>query len=127
MNKKILLTLLVLITAVITVSAVSASEVNVTDSYATGLVDDTSDVSVPLEKAADSSEISVSSDSNVDNDSSKVSLSSEEVLESEASNTLSTNSNNDDLLDSDGGIASLSASDNAVLQQGHQLIILDPR
>ena len=115
MNKKILLTLLVLITAVITVSAVSASEVNVTDSYATGLVDDTSDVSVPLENTADSSELSVSSDSNVDNDSSKVSLSSEEVLESEASNTLSTNSNNDDFLDSDGGIASFSASDNAVL------------
>jgi hypothetical protein len=72
------------------VSAISASEINVTDSYATSLVDDTSDVSVPLEKTADSSEISVSSDSNVDNDSSKVSLSSEEVLGSANSNTLST-------------------------------------
>ena len=70
----------------------SASEVNVTDSYTTSLVDDTSDVSVPIENTTDSSVLSVSSDSNVDNDPSKVSLSSEEVLESENSNTLSTNS-----------------------------------
>ncbi|WP_458402729.1 pseudomurein-binding repeat-containing protein [Methanobrevibacter sp.] len=77
-------------------SAISASDVNVTDSYATGLVDDTSDLSVPMEKTTDSSEISVSSDSNVDNDSSKVSLSSEEVLGSENSNNLSTNINSTD-------------------------------
>ena len=73
MNNKILLTFLVLLMAVLAVGAVSASDVNVTDSDAIGLVDDTSDVSVPLENTADSSEISVSSDSNVDNDSSKVS------------------------------------------------------
>ena len=89
MNKRILLTLLILLAAVFTASAISASDVNVTDSYATSLVDDTSDVSVPMENTADSSEISVSSYSNVDNDSSKVSLSSEEVLGSENSNTLS--------------------------------------
>ena len=96
--------------AVLAVGAVSASDVNVTDSDAIGLVDDTSDVSVPLENTADSSEISVSSDSNVDNDSSKVSLSSEEVLESADSNTLSTNSNNNDSLASDDGITVLSES-----------------
>ena len=111
MNKKILLTLLILITAAFTISAISASDVNVTDSYATNLVDDTSDVSVPLENTADSSELSVSSDSNVDNDSSKVSLSSEEVLESEDSNILSTNSDSDNLSSSDDGIA-LASSDN---------------
>ena len=114
MNKKLLLTLLILLAAVLTVGAISASDVNVTDSYATSLVDDTSDASVPLENTADSSEISVSSDSNVDNDSSKVSLSSEEVLESEDSNTLSTNSNSEDSLSSDSGITTLSASSNDV-------------
>ena len=107
--------MLILLATVLTVSAISASDVNVTDSDTIGLVDDTSDVSVPLENTADSSEISVSSDSNVDNDSSKVSLSSEEVLESEDSNTLSTNSNNDDSLSSDGGIAALSSSSNDVV------------
>ena len=91
MNKKILLTFLILFTIAFSISAISASDVNVTDSYTISLVDDTSDVSVPLENTADSSEISVSSDSNVDNDSSKVSLSSEEVLESENSNNLSNN------------------------------------
>jgi transglutaminase-like putative cysteine protease len=110
LNKKILLTLLILLAAVLTVGAISASDVNVTDSYATDLVDDTSDVSVPLENTADSSEISVSSDSNVDNDSSKVSLSSEEVLESEDSNTLSTDSAINDTLSSDNGVAAVSAS-----------------
>ena len=115
MNKKILLTLLILLTAVLTVGAISASDVNVTDSYATNLVDDTSDVSVPLENTADSSEISVSSDSNVDNGSSKVSLSSEEVLESEDSNILSTNSNSDNLSSSDSGVANLSASNSVAV------------
>ena len=115
MNNKLLLTLLVLLAAVITVGVVSASDVNVTDSYAINLVDDTSDVSVPLENTADSSEISVSSDSNVDNDSSKVSLSSEEVLESEDSNTLSTDSASNDSLGSDSGIAVASSSKNDVV------------
>ena len=83
MNKKILLTFLVLFTVLLSVSAIQASDVNVTDSYTTNLVDDTSDASVPLENTADSSDISVSNDSNVDNDPSKVSLSSEEFLEIE--------------------------------------------
>ena len=111
MNNKILLTLLILLIAVFAVGTVSASEVNVTDSYATNLVDDTSDVSVPLENTADSSDLSVSSDSNVDNDSSKVSLSSEEVLESDNSNILSTNSDDNDLLSSDSGVAEVSADE----------------
>ena len=99
MNKQVLLTLLLALCVIFSASAIYASDVSVTDSYATNLVDDTSDVSVPLENIADSSEISVSSDSNVDNDSSKVSLSSEEVLESENSNTLSTNTGSDDIGD----------------------------
>ncbi|MBR3156567.1 MAG: hypothetical protein IKF13_07110, partial [Methanobrevibacter sp.] len=109
MNNKILLALLILLIAVFAVGTISASEVNVTDSYATNLVDDTSDVSVPLENTADSSDLSVSSDSNVDNDSSKVSLSSEEVLESDNSNILSTNSDDNDLLSSDSGVAVVSS------------------
>ena len=101
-----------LVLAVIfSVCAVSASDVNVTDSYATSLVDDTSDVSVPMENTADSSEISVSSYSNVDNDSSKVSLSSEEVLGSENSNTLSTNTNSNSLLSS---VSKIDVSDSVI-------------
>ena len=119
-----MLTLLVLLAAVITVGVVSASDVNVTDSYAINLVDDTSDVSVPLENTADSSEISVSSDSNVDNDSSKFSLSSQEVLESEDSNTLSTNSNSDNL-SSDGGIAIASTSENGEVSEGNDSSKID--
>ena len=52
-----------------------------------------------MENTADSSVLSVSSDSNVDNDPSKVSLSSEEVLESENSNTLSTNTGSNSVSD----------------------------
>ncbi|MBQ2665399.1 Ig-like domain repeat protein [Methanobrevibacter sp.] len=116
MNKKILLTFLILFTVAASISAVSASDVNVTDSYTTSLVDVTSDVSVPLENSADSSGLSVSSDSNVDNDSSKVSLSSDEVLESEDSNTLSTNNNSDSdpLYSSDNGSTILSSGDEIV-------------
>ena len=115
MNKQILLTVFLAFAVIFSVCAVSASDVNVTDSYATSLVDDTSDVSVPMENTADSSEISVSSYSNVDNDSSKVSLSSEEVLESENSNILSTNSNSNNLSSGNGGVADLSASGNGVV------------
>ena len=107
MKKQLLLTAFLALLVIFTASAVCASEVNVTDSYAISLVDDTSDASVPLEKTADSSEISVSSVSNVDNDSSKVSLSSEEVLESENSNTLSTVTNSND---GTNGVTSLSVS-----------------
>ena len=119
MNKRILLTMLIVFTVVLSISAISASEVNVTDSYAMNLVDDTSDVSVPLEDTADSSVLSASSESN--DDSSKVSLSSEEVLESENSNTLSTNSEGNSL-SSNGDEASLSASENDVYSAGNSTI-----
>ncbi|WP_405307367.1 transglutaminase domain-containing protein [Methanobrevibacter sp.] len=125
MNKKILLTLLILFVAALSVSAISASDANVTDSYATNLVDDTSDVSVPLENTADSSEISVSSDSNVDNGSSKGSLSSEEALESDDSNILSTNSSSNDLLSSDNGVADPSALDNNASDDGNDSSKID--
>ena len=110
MKKQLLLTAFLALLVIFTASAVCASEVNVTDSYTTNLVDDTSDVSVPIENTADSSVLSVSSDSNVDNDPSKVSLSSEEVLESENSNTLSTNSDSYSLSSDSNGVASVSSS-----------------
>ncbi|WP_298523474.1 pseudomurein-binding repeat-containing protein [uncultured Methanobrevibacter sp.] len=113
MNKQLLLTVFLALIIVVSVGAISASEVNVTDSYTTGLVDDTSDVSVPLEKTADSSESSVYSYSSVDN-ASKVSLSSEEVLESENSNTLSTNIASDSSNDSDNGVTSLAVSSSEI-------------
>ena len=111
MNKKLLFTFLMLFTIALSVSAISASDVSVTDSYTTSLVDDTSDVSVPLENSADSSDLSVSSDSNVDNDPSKVSLSSEEVLESENSNTLSTNNSDSNVLSSSDAGSTVLSSD----------------
>ena len=43
MKRKILLTFLLVLALVLAASAVSASDVNVTDSYTTNLVDDTSD------------------------------------------------------------------------------------
>ena len=107
-----MLTLLLALTIVLSVSAIAASDVNVTDSYATDLVDDTSGMSVDEQSTVDSSisaveqsnadsNMSVSSDSNMDiDDSSKVSLSSEEVLESDNSNTLSTNTVKDTSLSS---------------------------
>ncbi len=113
MNKQVLLTLLLALCVIFSASAIYASDVNATDSYATNLVDDTSDVSVPLENIADSSEISVSNDSNVDNDSSKVSLSSEEVLESENSNTLSTNTGSD-VISGDSSSNTIDVSDSVV-------------
>ena len=105
MKKQILLITCLVLAVVLTVGAISANDVNVPGSYATNLVDDTSDASVPLENTADSSEISVSNDSNVDNDPSKVSLSSEEVLESDNSNSLSTNNLGNSL---DTGVVSTS-------------------
>ena len=126
MNKQILLTVFLAFAVVFSVCAVSASDVNVTDSYATSLVDDTSDVSVPMENTADSSEISVSSYSNVDNDSSKVSLSSEEVLGSENSNTLSTNTNSDAMISSDNtGVAALSVSNSVDVYSASDVSSLD--
>ena len=90
MNKKILLTFLFVLTVILSVSAISASDVNVTDSYTSSVMDDASDISVSSEDVNDSSVLSVSSESNVDNGSSYVSV-------SENSNTLSTNSDSNSL------------------------------
>ena len=77
MKKQILLIACLVLAVVLSVSAISANDVNVTGSYATNLVDDSSDVSVRAIDEADSSQGSVSigasADSNVV-DSSKVSL-----------------------------------------------------
>ena len=67
------------LSVLLSVSAVCASEITVIDSY---------DVS---------SDISVSGDLNVDNASSKVSLSSEEILKSANGNALSTNDDSSEL------------------------------
>ena len=117
-----LLTLLITLVILFSTSVVVASDVNVTDSYTTSLVEDTQDVSVPLERTTDSSESSVFIESNVDNDSSKVSLSSEEVLESENSNTLSTNMNSNVLKDSKS--TSLISMNNTIYYKGSFSITL---
>ena len=104
MKRKILLITFLVLAVILSVSAISANDVNVTDSYATNLVDDSSDDSVLTSDEADSSEVSSSNDdnavSNIVDDSSKVSLSSDEVLGSDDSNNLSTN-NLGSSLDSD--------------------------
>ena len=87
MNKKILLTFLFVLTVILSVSAISASDVNVTDSYTSSVVDDASNVAVPTENVDDSS---VLSESNVDDVSSQSSG-------FENSNTLSTNSDSNSL------------------------------
>ena len=82
MNKQLSLAFLFVLVAALSVSAISASDVNVTDSYINNVGDDTSDVSVPMDNADCSSASSVLNESNVDNESSK----------SANSNNLSTNS-----------------------------------
>ncbi|WP_407422197.1 Ig-like domain repeat protein, partial [Methanobrevibacter sp.] len=99
MNKQLCFTALLMLSVLLSVSVACASDINVTDSYAAGLVDDTNDVSISNENIAGSSEILASTVSNVDNDVSKVSLSSEEVLGSVNSNTLSTNTNSNSVED----------------------------
>ena len=94
MNKQLSLAFLFVLVAALSVSAISASDVNVTDSYIDSVGDDISDVSVPMDNTGYSSVLSVSNESNVDNESS----------ESGNSNNLSTNSDsnsNDDVLDVD--------------------------
>ena len=90
MNKQLLLTFLFVLAVILSVSAISASDVNVTDSYTTSVADGASNVSVPIENSDDSSVLSLSSESDVGNVSSKNS-------ESVKSNTLSTNSDTNSL------------------------------
>ena len=85
MNKKILLALAVVLAVALSAGTIYASEVNVTDSSADILQDDSSQVTV------ESSDVEVQ-ESVVDNDSYN------DVLESENSNTLSTNTEDSNIL-----------------------------
>ena len=96
---------------VLSVNVISASDVNITDSYSIASVDDTSDTTVSLVKTDDLLENSVSAVSNMDNDSTKVSLSNEEVLEYDNSNTLS-NSDSISILSSYAVINNVFTSNN---------------
>ncbi|MDO5823236.1 Ig-like domain repeat protein [Methanobrevibacter sp.] len=95
MNKQMLLALLVAMAAVLSAGAVSAGDVNVTDSYSANLLDNSSDISTQIDDDADSSVSSASEGTNVDNDLSV----GEGVLESGESNNLSTNAENNSLSD----------------------------
>ena len=112
MKKQLCFTVLLILSVLLSVSVACASDINVTDSYATSLVDDTKDVSISNRNVAGSSEILASAVSNVDNDTSEVSLSSEEVLGSDTSNTLSTNTNSNS---AEGVTNYIAYSDDAVL------------
>ena len=98
MNKRLLLTALLVLTVILSVSAISASEVNVTDTYAMSLADDS--YSNCGEEAL---KLSVY-ESSVDNDSNN------DLLESDNSNTLSTNTQGSDILTSDGNSSAIDAS-----------------
>lgn len=78
MNKQLLITLLLALVVVFSISAVCASEINVTDSYST-----TSDELISLDSDGSSQEVQ---------ESTVVDDTSDNVLESENSNILSTNS-----------------------------------
>ena len=93
MNKELLLTFLIVLTVALSVSTIYASEVNTTDSYAN--IDDTYNISV--------------SDSSVDNDSSN-----DNILESENSDTLSTNSESNSLSASDDNAEILAVSNTQI-------------
>ena len=96
MNKRILLACLLLLVAVLSAGAIYASDVNVTDSTSSS-IDEASTTSID-----DVSELT--SESGVDNDSSN------DVLKSEDSSTLSTNTENGNLLTSDSTASKVSAS-----------------
>ena len=95
MNKRILLTLIFVLTAVLSVGAIYASDVNTTDSIAT----DADDASIAI--SDDTSDLQVS-ESEVDSDSA-------DVLKSENSSTLSTNTENSNVI-SDGNPSKIDAS-----------------
>ena len=88
-----------MLSVLLSAGVVCAGEVNVTDSYAAGLADDTLCVSVATENVISSSEISTSDVSGC-NDSFEVSLSDSEVSESDNLDDLSTNDDNAILADS---------------------------
>ena len=90
MNKRILLTLVIVLTVALSVGTIYASDVNVTDSY-TSISDDDQSIT-----ANDDSSQLQAIESVVDNDSSN------DVLQSEDSNTLSTNTDDSNVLSSEG-------------------------
>ena len=98
MNKKILLTFVILLAGALSVGTIYASDANVTDLYTSGSLDDQS-----IATADDSSQLQAS-ESVVDNDSSN------DVLQSEDSNTLSTNTDDSDVLTSDGNASTIDSS-----------------
>ena len=120
MKKQLCFTVLLILSVLLSVSVACASDINVTDSYATSLVDDTKDVSVSNGNVAGSSEILASAVSNVDNDTSEVPLSSEEVLGSDTSNTLSTNTNSNS---AEGVTNYIAYSDDALLSASSGIVV----
>ena len=90
MNKRIFLTLIFVLTVALSVGTIYASDVNVTDSYAAGSVDNATIAA----DDGDASELQAT-ESVVDNDSSN------DVLKSEDSSTLSTNIEDSNVLTSD--------------------------
>ncbi len=94
MNKRIFLTLIFVLTVALSVGTIYASDVNVTDSYASSSQDDGL-----ITLSDDSSELQAT-EAVVDNDSSN------DVLKSEDSNTLSTNTEDSNVLTSDNNAPS---------------------
>ena len=94
MNKRLLLTLMIVLALALSMGTIYASDVNVTDSYASSSLDDQS-----ITTADDSSQLQTS-ESVVDNDSSY------DVLKSEESNTLSTNTAESNVVASDDNSSS---------------------
>nr|WP_294999156.1 transglutaminase domain-containing protein [uncultured Methanobrevibacter sp.] len=94
MNKRIFLTLIFALTVLLSVGAIYASDVNVTDTYASNSADD-----VAIASGNGSDELKASG-SVVDSDSSN------DVLKSEDSSTLSTNIEDSNALSSDGNDSS---------------------
>ena len=90
MNKRIFLALLTVLFVMFSLSAVCASDVNVTDAGTVGLADDSADASAMLEMTADSSEISQSNSTDFDEDSTVLSASNEEMLESDSNEVIIT-------------------------------------
>ena len=89
MNKEFLLTVMIILTVALSVSTIHASDVNITDTY-TSISDDTY-------MAVDNS--------NVDNDSSN-----DNILKSDNSDTLSTNTGSNSLLENDDNANALTSS-----------------
>ena len=94
MNKKILLTFVIILAVSLSVGTIYASYVNVTDSYTSSSLDNQS-----ISNADDSSQLQ-------SNEYAAVADSSNDVLQSEDSSTLSTNTADSDVLKSDGNSSS---------------------